>query len=233
MIIVSKSTPELELQLLLSLQGETPGPLDGIIGPKTEAALQLFQDRQGLTLCPASAALTDPETGPALRLFLNNPGAAAALYGKTYLGLTESPPNSNNTIFGKWFGENGVAWCNIFLSYCFMQSCGIELCQDFSGAGVKTGKGCAYVPTTLAWLKAKSLLVDPVTLSPGDIVIHSWDHKTAEHISLACGIAEGGIFPSIEGNTSIASDTNGGEVLLRSRSMAYVYAVGRIPPTTP
>lgn len=229
MSIISKSTPELELQLLLSLHGQNPGSLDGIIGPKTETALEVFQDKLGLTLCPASAALSDPKTGPALRSFPDNPGAQAAVYGQQYLGLTESPPNTNNTPFGQWFGENGVAWCNIFLSYCFQQSSAIELCQGFHGPGVKPGKGCAYVPTTLAWLKAKNLLVDRTAIKPGDIIIHAWDHIYPAHISLACGHSDGVSFPSLEGNTSISSDSNGGEVLLRTRSMSNVFAVGRIP----
>ena len=233
MTIVSKPTPEVTLQLLLSLQGCNPGPLDGIIGPKTETALSVFQSSLSLPPCPAASALNELQTGPALRSFPNNPGAQATAFGHTYLGLTESPPNSNKTQFGEWFGENGVAWCNIFLSFCFKQSSGIELCQGFSGSGVKPGKGCAYVPTTLAWLKAQNLLVATEDMLPGDIVIHAWDHKTPEHISLCCGRIDGNLFPSLEGNTSLASDSNGGEVLLRPRNTAYVLAVGRIPPLSP
>ena len=48
MTIVSKPTPEVTLQLLLSLQGCNPGPLDGIIGPKTETALSVFQSSLSL-----------------------------------------------------------------------------------------------------------------------------------------------------------------------------------------
>jgi hypothetical protein len=230
MPIVSLATPKITLQLLLSLQGENPGPLDGLIGPKTTAALQAFQAARNLPACLPSVyfALDDPQTGPALRSFPSNPGAKAAMFGSTYLGLMESPPNSNKTLFGEWFGENGVAWCNIFLSFCFQMSGGIELCSGFKGSGVKPGKGCAYVPTTLAWLKAQNLLVATQDMLPGDIVIHAWDHKTPEHISLCCGKTDGNLFPSLEGNTSVSSDSNGGEVLLRPRSTTYVLAVGRM-----
>ena len=31
----------------------------------------------------------------------------------------ESTRGSNRTMFGEWFGVNSVAWCNIFVSYCF------------------------------------------------------------------------------------------------------------------
>ena len=34
-----------------------------------------------------------------------------------YIGYTESPAGSNQTVFGAWFGENGVPWCDIFVSY--------------------------------------------------------------------------------------------------------------------
>ena len=37
------------------------------------------------------------------------------------LGAKESPANSNKNKFGKWFGVDGVAWCNIFVSYCFVE----------------------------------------------------------------------------------------------------------------
>jgi hypothetical protein len=228
--IISKPSAKLRLQFLLSLQGFSPGQLDGIIGPKTEAALQAFQQARNLPSCPAAFSLADPHTGPALQSFPQNPGAEAALYGLTYLGLTESPPNSNNTLFGNWFGENGVPWCNIFLSYCFQMSRGIELCKDFHGTGTKPGKGCAYVATTLAWLQAKNLIMETANMLPGDLVIHSWtEARKPEHISLCCGTPNSSLFPSIEGNTSSSSDSNGGQVLLRQRNTSHVIAVGRIP----
>ena len=228
MNIMSQLSAKLRLQFMLSLQGFNPGPLDGILGPKTQAALHAFQDSHNLPPCAVNVALADPQTGPALQKFPQNPGAQAALYGLNYLGLTESPPNSNCTLFGAWFGDNGVPWCNIFLSYCFAMSRGIELCKNFQGQGVKPGKGCAYVPTTFAWLQALNLLVDPNHIAPGDLIIYAWDHKTPEHISLCCGNLENDLFPSIEGNTSAASNSNGGQVLIRQRNTDHVMTVGRI-----
>jgi len=36
-----------------------------------------------------------------------------------HVGVRESPPGSNRTPFGRWFGADGVPWCAIFASYCF------------------------------------------------------------------------------------------------------------------
>jgi hypothetical protein len=236
MSIVSKNSPALTLQFLLELQGQDPGPLDGVIGPKTIAALQAFQTGHLLPPCQPAAALDDPRTGPALHNLPTNPGARAILSGMTFLGTTESPPNSNRTQFGEWFEDNGVPWCAIFVSYCFVTSCGITLCSGFEGKGVKAGKGCAYVPTIQNWLIANHLTVDRMTIQPGDILIYTWDGKTPQHIGLSCGTPDihgpdptGGV-QSLEGNTSPSSDSDGGEVLLRTRYLRNILTIGRIPP---
>jgi hypothetical protein len=228
MNIVSKPSPALTLQFLLKLQGSDPGPLDGVIGPRTASALQAFQTAHNLPACTPEAALADHDTGPALWDFPNNPGAKAILTGMPFLGTTESPPDSNETQFGEWFGANGVKWCAIFTSYCFKTGSQIELCAGFKGGGVKTGKGCSYVPTIQNWLMTNGLTVEPAEMQPGDIIIYAWDHKSPEHIGLCCSKPDSGTVQSLEGNTSVSSNSNGGEVLLRTRNMSFVLAAGRI-----
>ncbi|MFL5840814.1 MAG: peptidoglycan-binding protein, partial [Thermoleophilaceae bacterium] len=51
------------LQLRLHDAGETPGPVDGLFGPRTEAAVRHFQVREGLTV----DGLVGPHTRTALR----------------------------------------------------------------------------------------------------------------------------------------------------------------------
>jgi len=35
------------------------------------------------------------------------------------IGTTEYPANTNKTKYGAWFGLNGLAWCAIFVSWCY------------------------------------------------------------------------------------------------------------------
>jgi len=35
------------------------------------------------------------------------------------VGQGEVPLNSNKTKYGKWFGFDGVAWCGMFVSWCY------------------------------------------------------------------------------------------------------------------
>src|SRR4051812_27999515 len=69
------------------------------------------------------------------------------------LGVHESPPGSNRTAFGRWFGVDGVPWCAIFVSYCFAKGGDVTLCRGWHGAGVYP-HGVTYVPTLEAWLRA-------------------------------------------------------------------------------
>ena len=57
-------------------------------------------------------------------------GVRALVVARRNLGVRESPPGSNRTPFGAWFGEDGVPWCAIFVSYCFWREPG-----SCSGAG--------------------------------------------------------------------------------------------------
>lgn len=218
-MIISAPSPTLDLQFLLACGGFDPGTLDGVNGPKTQAALAAYRQ--------ANPPTTDTNL-LGLRARLTT-GQKAVLEGFKHLGYTEYPPNSNRTMFGQWYGHDGVKWCAILVSYCFAEGSGYEICKGFSGAGVQPGKGCAYVPTVLAWLKSRGLrVVSPP--APGDIVIFSWDGKTPQHIGMAAGTTmSDGTFPSIEGNTSVSNDSDGGQVLLRPRAMRNVLALGRIP----
>lgn len=229
MTIISSYSPVLNLQFLLELGGQDPGPLDGVVGPRTVAALTAFQVARDLPPCKPNQALSDNRTRPALLGVARAPGAKAILEGMKYLGVHEDPPGTNQTLFGTWFGVNGVPWCNIFVSYCFVEGSGLEICAGYHGSGTKAGKGCAYVPTTENWLLARRLSVNPNSIQPGDIVIYAWDRKSPTHIGMCCTRPDPTkTFQSLEGNTSLASDSNGGEVLLRPRNLSFVTAAGRL-----
>src|SRR6185295_2690395 len=85
-------------------------------------------------------------------------GILALTEAVKHIGVTEDPPGSNRTMFGEWFGVNGVAWCNIFVSYCFRLAASYTIAEGFAGkADGVYSRGCAYVPTTKAWLQTTGM----------------------------------------------------------------------------
>jgi CHAP domain-containing protein len=154
------------------------------------------------------------------------PGVRALAQARRFVGVTEDPPGSNRTQFGRWFGADGEPWCAMFLSYCFKVGAGIVLCGGVEGAGAGAN-GCAYVPTLERWLRdTGQWLTGPP--APGDIAIFNWDGGPPDHIGIVEKDLGNGQFNAIEGNTAVGNDSNGGEVMRRERTLADVDGFGRI-----
>src|SRR5258708_33541862 len=96
---------------------------------------------------------------PALPVPQRNTGQHALAEALRHVGVRETPPGSNRTMFGRWFGADGVPWCAIFASYCFDVGAGVVLCRGWHGDRVGA-RGVAYVPTLAAWLKATGRWVE-------------------------------------------------------------------------
>lgn len=135
------------------------------------------------------------------------------------IGEKETPPNSNLTKYGVWFGLNAVPWCGIFASWCYDQA-GHHMKGDYT-------KGFASVPYLFQHAPHTE------TPLPGDLVIYDWQKgklKETEWSPDHVGIfkewidKKAGTFYAIEGNTSTANDSNGGSVMLRQRNLAFVQA---------
>ncbi|NJO46184.1 MAG: CHAP domain-containing protein [Oscillatoriales cyanobacterium RM2_1_1] len=134
------------------------------------------------------------------------------------LGYTESPPGSNGNKFGQWYGMNYVPWCAIFVSYCFDRA-GLTL-------PIRTPKGFAYCPDGVVWFRNRGQWF----LAPqvGDLVFYSWQQDgIADHIGIVETINSDGGLLSIEGNTAVGNDSNGGEVMRRRRERSGVLGFGR------
>lgn len=134
------------------------------------------------------------------------------------LGYRESPPHSNRTRYGAWYGLNGQPWCMMFLMWLFYMLGGMKLlpcrtasCGQFMRAAQEAGN----------WHTGTDC-------QPGDIVIFTFSgNRKAEH----CGIVEAvrdGYIVTIEGNTATGNDSNGGEVMRRNR--AYSVVLGAFRP---
>lgn len=217
------------VQQRLAALGFEPGPLDGSYGPATERAVRLFQASAGIpadgivgpqTRKALAAAPPKPPPAPA------SPGRRALAEARRWIGTSEEPAGSNRTRFGVWFGLDGVPWCNIFVSYCFAVGAGYTLAAGFHGAGCSR-RGCAYVPTTEAWLRTSGMWIGRVAPSPGDLAIYNWDGGPPDHIGIVESAGASG-FTAIEGNTAVGDDCNGGEVMRRERTLADVDGFGRV-----
>jgi hypothetical protein len=222
-----KGPDVLQVQHRLERLGFEPGPLDGEYGPAPERAVRAFQAASGI----AADGVVGPRTRSALAAAKPRPavdtriGSRALAEAVRWLGTKETPPGSNDTPFGAWFGSNGVPWCAIFVSYCFKAGAGYTIAAGFHGAGCGP-RGCAYVPTVEAWLRATGSWVGRAEPRPGDIAIYNWDGGPPDHIGIVES-SDGDSFTAIEGNAD-AEDGNGGEVMRRERSLDQVDGFGRI-----
>jgi hypothetical protein len=131
------------------------------------------------------------------------------------VGTTENPPGSNKTKYGEWFGENGVKWCAIFVSWVYYHA------GDPLGY-IDTGKGYSNCQDGYEhWKKNGELTTKP---QMGDIVLFDWNEDGhCDHTGIFYQWIEAGkSFQSYEGNTSVGSNSDGGEVMLRTRNMKCV-----------
>lgn len=131
------------------------------------------------------------------------------------LGTKESPANSNIVKYSKWYGLTG-AWCMMFVQWVFAQAGAASLlpvktasCTALMNAAKKAG----------CWVTSG--------YQPGDVVIYDWGgDKGPDH----CGIVErsyGESVIAIEGNTAVGNDSNGGEVMRRTRANKYILGAVR------
>lgn len=135
-----------------------------------------------------------------------------------FVGVKEYPAGSNLQEFGRWYGENGVPWCAIFISYILTHA----------GRPFRY----SYVPAIVSDARAAKhglrpiLLKDiPATLKAGFPVLACFDWPprdgTADHVGLVAGVS-GSTIHTIEGNTGNSDWSNGGEVLRESRDASLV-----------
>lgn len=134
------------------------------------------------------------------------------------LGIKETPANSNKTKYGEWYGLNGEKWCAIFVSWLYAHA-GVPLGNVERPNGYQSCQG-GYNH----WKASGEITKDP---QPGDIVLFDWNRdKHADHTGIFVNWigTDKRDFYSIEGNTGIQSDSNGGSVMHRRRSVISVKA---------
>lgn len=135
---------------------------------------------------------------------------------KKEIGYKEIPAGSNKTKFGEWFGFNSVAWCGIFVSYIYAKA-------GFQLEKIGWSKGYAGCPIAVEHFKKTGQVVKKENVAPGDIVFFDWNKDGKfDHTGIFIKDNGNGTFQSIEGNTAVGNDSNGGEVMERTRSYAIV-----------
>lgn len=130
----------LQIQQALAAAGFDPGPVDGISGRKTIAAIRAFQTARGLhpdgIAGPATlAALTgQAQSAPALGAAFTVPPSLPWLdEAHRLIGTREVPGQGSNAAILGWadalridYDDDDVPWCGLFVAHCI----GSQLTQE-------------------------------------------------------------------------------------------------------
>lgn len=142
---------------------------------------------------------------------------------RNQIGVKESPPESNECVFTDWYGMVGP-WCAMFTTWCY-DGPGAPGSPSFD----KNQERFAYVPYLVSDARngryGLSVTSSP---KPGDLVCYDWQgsgssgsSETFDHVGLfEEWLDPGYAFTAIEGNTSVNNNSNGGEVMRRSRNVS-------------
>jgi hypothetical protein len=143
---------------------------------------------------------------------------------RSYIGIKESPTNSNNVIFntryyGKPVSGSAYPWCVAF-QWCLFQDVGAS---DIFYGGNKVAS-CTLLKN---YHKANGQEIkDFTSLKPGDLVFFNFsankvtNSSTTEHIGI-CEEVSGNYVTTIDGNTGTTNEANGGAVMRRKRHKKY------------
>lgn len=139
---------------------------------------------------------------------------------KSQIGYKESPAGSNKTKYGKAYGMNGTPWCAIFVWWCFKQAKSETL---YFG-----GKKIAYVPTLADYYIANKRIVKKTKGKLGDIVFFDFDHNgNSDHVGFVWKYLGNGWYKTLEGNTGVGNNANGGKVMFRKRHISQISRIAR------
>jgi hypothetical protein len=118
---------------------------------------------------------------------------------RTLIVLKESPPGSNMTPIGAWYGSNGVPWCAETVSYALYNGGFNDGQGNIAFPGATTPKGWAYVPfLERAFRNAGAFDQTPRV---GSAVIFAWNNPdVGDHTGLVESINDDGTLNTIEGN---------------------------------
>ncbi|MGM0889800.1 MAG: phage tail tip lysozyme [Bacillota bacterium] len=120
------------------------------------------------------------------------------------IGQTETPVNK--TKYGKWYGQDGQYWCDMFQAWCANQVGATDICGKF-----------AYTPFHSEFFKKKGAWYR--IPKKGDYAFFHNGERIC-HIGWVEKVIDSNTVQTIEGNTGSSSNANGGQVLRRKRSIS-------------
>ena len=133
------------------------------------------------------------------------------------IGVKESPKNSNNVKYNTWYYGKSVSgaaypWCMAFAQWVYEQAKSSLPHQTAS---------CGEL---LRWYRKYQPDCVTETPIPGSLVIFDFPGGAAtDHVGLLEGLGQTTV-TTIDGNTGVTSDANGGAVMRRTRSKKLVAA---------
>ena len=139
------------------------------------------------------------------------------------IGVKESPANSNcvkyNTAYyGREVSGADYPWCCAFVWWVF-HSVGAD--KLFFG-----GKKTAYCPAVETYYRKKGQWFSEP--KAGDLALFDFSGKgVASHIGIVASVGADNSITTVEGNTALTSDDNGGAVMLRFRKRSAVRGFAR------
>ena len=144
----------------------------------------------------------------------------------SFLGIREEPRDSNNVIFNTRYYGRAVSgkdyeWCMAFVWDVFRVA---GLSRLFFG-GSKT----ASCSTLMGWARRGGTFVEK-GFQPGDVMLFDWTGKKRRDVAQHTGIFShmaNGMAVCIEGNTAVGNDSNGGQVMARSRELKFITGAHR------
>jgi uncharacterized protein (TIGR02594 family) len=130
-----------DMQSALARAGFAPGPVDGVIGPRTRAAIRAFQAARGLVVDGIAGPMTraalfpgvPEDRHPVNDLPLDMPWMIEA---SRLRGLREGPGGSDSPIIMSWahaldvdatYTGDDIAWCGLFTGHCIASGLPDEL----------------------------------------------------------------------------------------------------------
>ena len=131
------------------------------------------------------------------------------------LGYKEYPAGSNRTKYGVWYGLDGQPWCMMFIQWVFAQA-GVPLPVNTASCGAFMRAAQAHG----RWVTSN--------YQPGDIAVMDFpgNKVKTDHCGLVVTALTDGV-RTIEGNTGVGNDSNGGEVMERTRPLSVILGAYR------
>jgi hypothetical protein len=137
-------------------------------------------------------------------------------------GIKESPRDSNKVKFSAWYGLVGP-WCVMYQSWV-----GAQAKETWAKKGARFASVEAVEAAAARHDFGMSFTRNP---EPGDLVTYDFPDAPGpfNHIGrFVKWTVKGKTFQAVEGNTSTSSNSNGGQVMLRSRDVSLVHRFIRL-----